>query len=43
MGTVSHREVKFCTTCRRRLDPIAARQAGEGAGQAIEIREQGPV
>jgi integrase len=42
VGSVYRREVRFCTTCHRRLDTIAARQACEAAGHAIEIREQGP-
>ena len=42
MGTVYRRQVRFCTTCDRRLDTIAARQACEVAGHAIAIRDQGP-
>ena len=42
MGTVYRRQVRFCTTCDRRLDTIAARQACDAAGHAIEIRDQGP-
>ena len=42
MGTIYRRQVRFCTTCHRRLDTIAARQACEAAGHAIELREQGP-
>ena len=40
MGTVYRRQVKFCTTCRRRLDTTAARRACEAADHAIEIRQQ---
>lgn len=40
MGTVYRRQVKSCTTCARRLDTIAGRQACAAAGHAIEIREQ---
>ena len=40
MGTIYRRQVKFCTTCDRRLDTTAARQACEAAGHAIAIREQ---
>ena len=42
MGTVYRRQVRFCTTCDRRLDTIAARQACDAAGHAIERRDQGP-
>ena len=42
MGSIYKRQVRFCTTCDRRLDTIAARQACEAAGHAIERREQGP-
>src|SRR5712692_3927097 len=42
MGTIYRRQVRFCTTCDRRLDTTAARQACDVAGHAIEIREQGP-
>ena len=42
MGTVYRRQVRFCTTCARRLDTIAARQACDAAGHAIAIRDQGP-
>ena len=42
MGTIYRRQVRFCTTCHRRLDTIAARQACEAAGHAIERRDQGP-
>ena len=42
MGSVYRRQVKFCTTCNRRLDTIAARRACLSADHAIEIREQGP-
>ena len=40
MGTVYRRQVKFCTTCERRLDTTAARQACDTAGHSIAIREQ---
>ncbi len=40
MGTVYRRQVKFCTTCHRRLDTTAARTTCEGAGHVIEIRQQ---
>src|ERR1035437_10355602 len=40
MGTVYRRQVKFCTTCDRRLDTIAARRACEAADHSIEIRDQ---
>ncbi len=40
MGTVYRRQVRFCTTCDRRLDTTAARRACETAGHVIEIREQ---
>ena len=39
MGSVYRRQVKFCTTCRRRLDRTAERQACENASHAIEARE----
>src|SRR5438874_12793294 len=42
MGTVYRRQVKFCTTCNRRLDTSAARQGCEAAEHVIELREQGP-
>jgi hypothetical protein len=42
MGTVYRRQVRFCTTCDRRLDTTAARQTCEVAGHAIDIRDQGP-
>ncbi len=42
MGTIYRRHVRFCTTCDRRLDTIAARHACEAAGHAIERRHQGP-
>ncbi len=42
MGTVYRRQVRFCTTCDRRLDTTAARQACEEAGHPIDIRDQGP-
>ena len=40
MGSVYRRQVRFCTTCDRRLDTTAARQACNAAGHVIEIREQ---
>src|ERR1700688_4589458 len=40
MGSVYRRQVKFCTTCRQRLDTTAARQACDARGHAIAIREQ---
>ena len=40
MGTVYRRQVRFCTTCERRLDTTAARKACEASGHSIEIREQ---
>jgi integrase len=40
MGTVYRRQVRFCTTCDRRLDTTAARRACDAAGHAIEAREQ---
>src|ERR1019366_1449346 len=40
MGTVYRRQVTFCTTCDRRLDTTAAKQACHDASHAIEIREQ---
>ena len=42
MGTVYRRQVRFCTTCDRRLDTTAARNACSGVGHAIEVRDQGP-
>ena len=42
MGTVYKRQVRFCTTCARRLDTIAARKACEDAHHSIEFRDQGP-
>jgi integrase len=42
MGAIYRRHVRFCTTCDRRLDTTAARQACASAGHTIEIREQGP-
>src|SRR5689334_5716347 len=42
MGTVYRRQVRFCTTCRRRLDTTAARKTCEASHHAIELREQGP-
>ena len=40
MGTVYRRQVRFCTTCDRRLDTTAARKICEAAVHVIEIREQ---
>jgi integrase len=40
MGTVYRRQVRFCTTCDRRLDTTAAWQACKAGGHSIEIREQ---
>src|SRR5712692_4354213 len=40
MGTVYRRQVRFCTTCERRLDTTAARYACAAASHAIEIRAQ---
>src|SRR5713226_3120901 len=40
MGTIYRRQVRFCTTCDRRLDTTAARRTCETTGHAIEIREQ---
>ncbi len=40
MGTVYRRQVKFCTTCDRRLDTTAAWRECEAAGHPIDIREQ---
>ena len=42
MGTVYRRQVRFCTTCNRRLDTTAAQKACEGARHPIELRDQGP-
>ena len=42
MGTVYRRQVRFCTTCDRRLDTTAARQACGAAGHVIALRDQGP-
>ena len=42
MGTVYRRQVRFCTTCDRRLDTKAARTACAAAGHAVELRDQGP-
>src|SRR5437870_1704725 len=42
MGTVYRRQVRFCTTCNRRLDTVVAREVCVAAGHAIERREQGP-
>jgi site-specific recombinase XerD len=40
MGTVYRRQVRFCTTCDRRLDTIVAQHACATAGHAIERRDQ---
>ena len=40
MGTVYRRQVRFCTTCDRRLDTTAARTACGTAGHAIAIQAQ---
>jgi integrase len=40
MGSVYRRQVRFCTTCDRRLDTTAARKACAAADHAIETREQ---
>ena len=42
MGTVYRRQVRFCTTCDRRLDTKAAQSACDGARHTIELRDQGP-
>ena len=42
MGTIYRRQVRVCTTCRRRLDTRAAQQACGAAEHDIELREQGP-
>ena len=42
MGTVYRRQVRFCTTCDRRLDTKAAQHACDAAGHTIELRDQGP-
>ena len=42
MGTIYRRQVKFCTTCDRRLDTTAARRACEAVDHVIEVRDQGP-
>ena len=42
MGTVYRRQVRFCTTCARRLDTTAAWKACTAAGHGIELRDQGP-
>ena len=42
MGTIYRRQVRFCTTCDRRLDTTAAQQDCHAAGHAIERRDQGP-
>ena len=40
MGTVYRRQVRFCTTCNRRLDTTAARTACATADHTIETRDQ---
>jgi len=40
MGSVYRRQVRFCTTCDRRLDTTAAWRACQAAGHSIEVREQ---
>ena len=42
MGTVYRRQVRFCTTCDRRLDTTAAWNACDAAGHVVELRDQGP-
>jgi integrase len=42
MGLVYRRQVRFCTTCGRRLDTKAAQHACATAGHVIELRDQGP-
>ena len=42
MGTVYRRQVRFCTTCDRRLDTTAAQKICEAARHTIEVRDQGP-
>ena len=42
VGTIYKRQVRFCTTCDRRLDTIAARTGCDAAGHPIERRDQGP-
>ena len=42
MGTVYRRQVRFCTTCTRRLDTTAAWKGCDTAGHAVELRDQGP-
>jgi integrase len=42
MGTVYRRQVRFCTTCDRRLDTKATQTACAHANHAIELRDQGP-
>ena len=42
MGTVYRRQVRFCTTCDRRLDTKAAQHACAAARHAVERRDQGP-
>ena len=42
MGTVYRRQVRFCLTCRRRLDTKAAQRSCRDASHTIELRDQGP-
>ena len=42
MGTVYRRQVRFCTSCARRLDTTAGWKACAAAGHAVELRDQGP-
>jgi len=42
VGSVYRRKVRVCTTCDRRLDTTASREACEAAGHAIAVRDQGP-
>lgn len=42
MGSVYRRQVRTCTTCRRRLDTTAARRRCEASGHVIDVRPQGP-
>src|SRR4051812_22719075 len=40
MGTIYRRQVRFCTTCRKRLDTVAARKACQAVAHPIEVRKQ---
>src|SRR5229473_3433655 len=40
MGTLYRRQVRYCTTCARRLDTRAALHACTTAGHIIEARDQ---